>query len=700
MLKQAGLLALALVSPFAAQQAQAVSYCVPGPGDRPETGLQGATTEAEMMAPGGFQGHWCGARRVGQHALYNRGSFGDVQLIVDERGHCAYASMRDPSNLTLPTTGTVVLDVSVASKPKDVLVLRTPAMQRAYSALEIPVSKATRRPGDVFVAAFKDFGPSGTNPFDVYDVSGDCLNPVFRATTNTASGNHDGWLTPDGNTYYGVPFGGQTIQQNPNRIDLHAMDLTDKSNPRQLLNWNRNQLPPEVRDRLVPTRNFHDVSSNDDGTRLYLALYGGNNALGGFPADGSGRCANGLLILDSTDVALRRPNPQLRYISFLSWCDPAVPGQRYHYFDPDFEDGSSAANHAVEYVVHPNGKEYIVSTEESGGGLNGEPSGMCAHKSYGRFVDISDEANPRVVATFKPDVNKPEHCAANLASGTHGGMIHYIGFDDRYNVRLVVYAGADYGMRFVDFQDPENPKEIAYYKKEVHVAANTPPPNIPGLVNFTTGSTAPGEVDFTRPDPRYDAENCFWYTGWNQGGLVTVELTNPEYNACMRRQARGEGFLTQGAGRHKNKIEFDFNAGRDRRGFGALDGELKLKDKGARADIRVKRLSFLGSLRDECGGVSARANSLQFEGSGTYNGRAASFRVCVRDNGESRKRGRQSGKNDDFFLTCTEGCSYSIGGKLDGGNIDVYQPKARPSRDRDDDDGDRRRKGHRDRDDD
>src|SRR6266705_1304391 len=196
-------LAILLLSPLAAQYAKAESFCVPGLGDRPEA-IQGGVLGSERQAPDGFQGHWCGARKVGQHALYNRCSFGDLQLIVDDRGHCAYASMRDPSDLDDPTTGTVVLDISVASQPVDVQILRTPAMLRAYSAFEIPVSEATGRPGNIMAAAFKDFGPNGTNPLDVYDVSGDCLQPRFLSTFNVASGNHDGWLPPDAKTYYGV----------------------------------------------------------------------------------------------------------------------------------------------------------------------------------------------------------------------------------------------------------------------------------------------------------------------------------------------------------------------------------------------------------------------------------------------------------------------------------------------------------------
>ena len=628
------LLTAALLAPLAAH-----AYCVPGPGDRPETALgpdgkvlQGGLAMSKLEA-GPFQGEWCGMREVGHEPLALRGSFGDVQLI----GRCAYASMRDPSNLTLSTTGTSVVDMRVPSKPVWTKTLRTLAMQRAYSALEIQQN--------IMVSAFKDFGPSGNNWFDIYDVSGDCLNPRPLAVNDpavpavkftTASGNHDGWLTPDTNTYYGVPFGGQTIQQNPNRIDLHVLDMTDKANPRQMLNWNRLQLPADVQARTLATRNFHDVSTNNDGTRVYLALYGGNNALGGFPADGSGRCANGLVILDSSDIAFRRPNPQLRYISFLSWCDQQI--------DPDFGDGSTAANHAVEYVIHENGKEYIVSTEESGSGLNGGHDQACRHLSFGRFTDISDDRNPRIVSTFKPDVNKPAYCDWIMENRINTGMLHYIGFDDRNKVRLVFYAAATQGIRVVDWRNPEKPVEVAYYKAP------------------SVATTDAGENDFTRPDPRYDQESCLLYTGWNQGGLRVLEMTDPEYNACMRRDVSGGGFIGSG----KNKVHFQLNAARGDGGRGALGGRLKF-DAG-NAKIEVKSLTYLSGIRDECGAVLPSGNAVQFNGTGTYNGAPASFRVCVQDNGEGSKAAP-----DLIHVACTAGCSYSGGGALGGGNIQVKQ---------------------------
>lgn len=652
-------LAMALLSPFAAQEAKAESFCIPGPGDRPETGVHGGVPGFERQPPNGFQGFWCGARKVGQHALYNRGAFGDLQIIVDDRGHCAYASMRDPSDLNHPTTGTVVLDVSVASQPRDVQILRTPAMLRAYSAFEIPVSKATRRPGNIMGAAFKDFGPdqdNPTNPLDLYDVSGNCLQPQLLTPPtgfSLASGNHDGWFTADGSTYYGVPFGARRgddpdIRTNPNRIDLHITDISNPREPRRLLNWNRLQLPAEIYNLLKDTRNFHDVTSNDEGTRIYLALYGGGS--------GAGRCANGLLILDSSDIAFRRPNPQLGFVSWLSWCDQQI--------DPDFGDGSTASSHATEYVIHENGKEYIVSTDE-GGALTGSLNGMCNQRTFSRLIDISDERNPLVVSTFAPDVNRID-CQQNIATNTTGGMVHYVNFDDRYNMRLAVYAASNQGVRVVDFRDPESPKEIAYYLKERHIAENTPPPSIPGLENFIQGRSTPVTgTDFTRPDPRYDLENCFWYTGWNQGGLVSIELTNPEYNPCLRRAVNGGGFLAAGG----NKVNFGFEAARGDGGYGALAGSLQLNDRAAGAKIHIDTLTLLGSPRDQCGSVPARANSVQFDGTGTYNGRPASFRVCVQDNGQ----GKNAKAADRFHLVCTAGCEYSADGAVSSGNIELLQ---------------------------
>src|SRR5438045_2779313 len=191
---------------------------------------------------------------------------------------------------------------------------------------------------------------------------------------------------------------------------------------------------------------------------------------------GAGSCANGLLIMDSTEIQNKLPNPKLKYVKFLSWCDQQI--------DPDFGDGSSASTHATEYMIHENGREYVMTTDE-GSALGG--SACPAQHTFSRLIDISDEQNPVVVATMKPDSSKP------------------------------------------------------------------------------------AENDFTRPDPRFDSENCFWYTGWNQGGLVSLEMTNPEYNACMRKTVKAKGKILD-PNKGKKKVDFNVVAKRSNGGRGAIEG--------------------------------------------------------------------------------------------------------------------------------
>jgi serine protease AprX len=132
--------------------------------------------------------------------------------------------------------------------------------------------------------------------------------------------------------------------------------------------------------------------------------------------------------------------------------------------------------------------------------------------------------------------------------------------------------------------------------------------------------------------------------------------------------ATGGGWLADANG---GKINFGFNAKRKGSGF---EGNLQLNDKGAGVKIHVAQVSALGAVGDSCGDVPEAANSLQFRGSGTYNGANASFRVCVQDNGE----GSKAAGSDRLYLECTSGCpsAYDTGSRtpddsIDGGNVQV-----------------------------
>jgi hypothetical protein len=132
-----------------------------------------------------------------------------------------------------------------------------------------------------------------------------------------------------------------------------------------------------------------------------------------------------------------------------------------------------------------------------------------------------------------------------------------------------------------------------------------------------------------------------------------------------RARTTGGGWLADSDG---DKLNFGFHV---RQTASRLDGELRLNDKGGGARIELAEPTYLGPVGEECGSFAAGPSSLELRGRGTYNGAAASFRVCVQDNGEGA--GAQA---DRFYLACTSGCEYSTAEQapddlIDGGNIQV-----------------------------
>lgn len=133
--------------------------------------------------------------------------------------------------------------------------------------------------------------------------------------------------------------------------------------------------------------------------------------------------------------------------------------------------------------------------------------------------------------------------------------------------------------------------------------------------------------------------------------------------------ATGGGWLGTIEGK---KINFGFDVERSAAG---TSGSLELNDKQAGVKIALSQITSLGDVEGTCGSVSASGSSLEINGSGTFNGTAASFRACFQDNGEPGHSGA-SPTPDTFYLECTVGCSYNMGDRtpddgIDAGNIDV-----------------------------
>ena len=180
-------------------------------------------------------------------------------------------------------------------------------------------------------------------------------------------------------------------------------------------------------------------------------------------------------------------------------------------------------------------------------------------------------------------------------------------------------------------------------------------------VHLTTNEGCGGDTSTQIPN------NTF---GWGRidalAAIREATKTPPPPPGDAGDKATGGGWLTDNNGA---KINFGFNAKQKGSGF---EGNLQLNDKAANAKIHLAQVTSLGAVEAPCGEVTEAASSLQFRGSGTFNGANASFRVCVQDNGE----GSKAVGSDRLYLECTVGCSYDTGSRtpndsIDGGNVQV-----------------------------
>ena len=156
-------------------------------------------------------------------------------------------------------------------------------------------------------------------------------------------------------------------------------------------------------------------------------------------------------------------------------------------------------------------------------------------------------------------------------------------------------------------------------------------------------------------------------TGWSNVMDTTVTIIAPPPDGEEDgNKTTGGGWLVATNGQ---KLNFGFHV---RKTADDLTGNLQLNDKATNNKITITDISSLEAINDSCGSIVTGPNALEFQGSGTFNGSGAGFRVCVQDNDEPGQG------SDLFYLACVSGCSYNTGGQtaddiIDGGNIQVYQ---------------------------
>jgi LVIVD repeat len=447
-----------------------VPRAVCGPGDRPETGLQGEVTLEDRTSGAVYDGFKCNLDLVG--TFEGEGASFGFTWFKD----CAYYGTGGGKGAPSPLQqhpGVVVLDASDPQNPIATEYLADPALLEPWESLRVNTKRK-------LLGGTRGLGldPIADRFFAFYDIS-DCAHPVQLSVADVANHiGHEGRFTDDGLTYYGTRSVG---------VGVTAIDVSDPTNPKEILHT----------DEYI----VHGLALNKDGTRAYFAQLGSPNSP-------TAPTANGLVIVDTSDIQSRAPNPQVRTVSTLFWNDGAtaqvplpvtIDGRPALIFTDEHGSGGSAANSNA-------GRQLACS-------LGLPPNG------FPRIIDISDEKHPKTISKLMLEIDDPANCPIilNDPPAVISFSSHYCNVDRRNNPRLLACTFRESGLRVFDIRDVYHPREIAYYKPRARGTEVRPGsvfwgPQYANGANRTTDQT-PTDVRFRR----YRGDLQLWFTSEDNG---------------------------------------------------------------------------------------------------------------------------------------------------------------------------------------
>jgi hypothetical protein len=505
--------AVAFIAPAAEEEdsseaPRTVPRAVCGPEDHPETALQGQVPAALRAA--GFQGFNCNLKLIGQSrndgGNWQSAEFKERRQVDGDDGDgaearplhtCGYYGSQSPAlspkTRDPATYGVRVVDITNAKKPALTGYLQTTSMLDPWESLKVNERRQ-------LLVADQGANGGGGPAVDVYDVSQDCRSPQLLGSlaigTGTDGGTvapvtpigHEGSFAPDGLTYY--------IGDTRNR-SYHAVDLTDPTQPKHIATFDMKTLGLAS----------HGLSVSNDGNRLYAVTPGIPASVADL-TDPNVPAKNGFVILDTSEVQARLPNPQIKVVSeFL------------------FKDGS-VAQHTIPVTIR--GRPYVIHVDEGGSGglFYAGWSGACALGfppfPMARIVDIGDESNPRQVSALLLEMNAPQMCQSvlpdlvGLSIFTYG--THYCSVDNRNNATTLVCGMFNSGIRVFDIRNPRRPKEIAYF----YPAGAT---TVSGGSNHPLGNNfVPRGPDWCSAQAHLDAERGTVWTTCQDNGLLMLKF--------------------------------------------------------------------------------------------------------------------------------------------------------------------------------
>jgi hypothetical protein len=438
----------------------------------PETDIQGRVPLGDYESGRVKEGYRCNAELVGSFVpTSGQGEGGlKVERYVDADGHeCAYYDTTQlfPTNVANEHgLGVYVLDMADPSHPVQTTTLTTPAMLTPHESLVL-----NQKRGLLVAVAGNLFTAPGL--IDVYDVTKDCRHPEHLSSTPTGILGHESGFAPDGRTFYAASFSSETIV---------AVDLDDPSSPKVLGAYNIGS---------------HGISVSDDGNRLYVAALDlGDTAEIILKSPVANLDPRALLTFDSSEIQARKPNPQLRLVSALTWSTVSTP--------------------QVGIPITIGGHRYVVEVDEFG---------ALSQVGAGRIIDFADEMNPFVVSNLRLAVHQPENFeriagdpSAQGPEQTFGYSAHYCNVPSRVDPGLVACDMIGSGLRVFDIRDPLHPREVAYFNA----------PILGGTQDYPHDLSSPTFVPARRE---------IWYTDIH-GGFYAVRLSAAAWPTAAATAAR------------------------------------------------------------------------------------------------------------------------------------------------------------------
>ena len=477
----------------------AVAKASCGPNDKPEADLQGQVSAATRAA--GFKGYSCNLQLIGQYK--GEGASWQHAWFQDKAGHLCNYYDTAASTVGRTQLGTVVIDASDPTNPKPTTYLTSVGMIDPWESLKVNTNRQ-------LLGGAQAANGSGGPALDLYDISGDCRNPQLLSSVavgTVANGDadalpvgynlvgHEGNFAPDGLTWYNGDRG--TIKK------YTAIDITNTTHPKLLTTWD---LP------LIPTTvlTTHGLALSEDGNRAYVSragVLGANVDLLTTPE------ADGMIILDTSDIQKRLPNAKMKQVGIVTWRD------------------SGQAQHTIPIVV--GGKKYVVAVSELGTG-GGSELGWKTACNVGlppfhaaRIVDISDETKPVVVSKLWLEAYDPKNCAkvlpdlVGLGTFTYGS--HYCSVDNKRNATTLACGYFNSGIRVFDIRDVTRPKEIAYFNPP---GTTTGSPGSNHFVRAANGGWVAGGPDWCNAQIRLDAATASLQTTCQDNGFLSLKFTN------------------------------------------------------------------------------------------------------------------------------------------------------------------------------